>query len=614
MSKQTNTDFTLPQNAYAAFDATSLKSLIEERLSEHSTFTGQNFEGSNLSSMIDIIAYSYHVLLFYLNQTSSESSFNEAELYQNMNRIVKLIDYKPVGEQTCALAFKATAPATLAQGTYTVPKYSFVDVGGLMYSFTRDITFSKLKSGQEELTDFSSNYILHQGLFKEHPTFFGLGEDFETVIITPGDDVIIDHFAIHVYVRNVDTGVWEEWERTSSLYLETSTATKFDVRLNENKRYEIRFGDGVTGKKINEGDEIAVYYLQSDGALGEVGVGAIDNSTMSKLNTVQFTSIFNDIKDTNITYTTQDQLTLLTLTNENASSEYYTGETVQDIRDRAPRSFSSQYRLVTKGDYETYIKQAFSNVLRDVKVVNNWDYLDGHLRYNFDTLKLKSANKDPRTLYNQVTFADSCDFNNIYVYAVPRLEQTSSGVLRTNYLSPAQKGHIINKIRDTKMLTTETVIMDPVYVTVTPGLYDQGNEKLDGHIETYSDQSIFHIERAATSSVSLQSIENQAYNIIVNYFRDFSLGQTIDVTSLVSQILSIDGVVNAYTYRQDTKQRVEGLNFFIWNPLYPHNDYASTSTNVVMPYYKYPYLRDPTNFINKVKAVSEPTSTGTVEY
>ena len=269
---------------------------------------------------------------------------------------------------------------------------------------------------------------------------------------------------------------------------------------------------------------------------------------------------------------------------------------------------------MTKGDYETYIKQSFSNVIRDVKVINNWDYLDGHLRYNFDTLKLKSANKDPRTLYNQVTFADSCDFNNIYVYAIPRLERVSSGVIRTNYLSPAQKSHMINKIRDTKTLTTETIIMDPVYVTLTPGLYNQGSEKLSDHLETYSDNSIFQIERAATSTVSLQSVENQAYNIIVNYFREFTLGQTVDVTFLVSQLLSINGVVKVYTYREDTGQRVEGLNFFIWNPIYPHADYMSTSTNVVMPYFKYPYLKDPINFINKVKAVSEPTSTGTVEY
>ena len=63
-------DFNLPQNAYAAFDAVSLKSYIVERLNENEKFTDQNFDGSNLAAVIDIIAYSYHVLLFYLKQYS----------------------------------------------------------------------------------------------------------------------------------------------------------------------------------------------------------------------------------------------------------------------------------------------------------------------------------------------------------------------------------------------------------------------------------------------------------------------------------------------------------------------------------------------------------------
>ena len=62
----TKTEFKLPVDGYATFDATSLKSLIIDRLNRTTTLTDQNFEGSNMSAMIDIIAYSYHVLLYYL--------------------------------------------------------------------------------------------------------------------------------------------------------------------------------------------------------------------------------------------------------------------------------------------------------------------------------------------------------------------------------------------------------------------------------------------------------------------------------------------------------------------------------------------------------------------
>ena len=83
--------FPLLKNEYVAFDATSLKSLITTRLNSKQIFTDQNFEGSNISSVIDIIAYAYNVLIFYLNQTASESTFTTAELYENINKIVKLL-------------------------------------------------------------------------------------------------------------------------------------------------------------------------------------------------------------------------------------------------------------------------------------------------------------------------------------------------------------------------------------------------------------------------------------------------------------------------------------------------------------------------------------------
>ena len=113
MANENLTDFTLSKKSYASFDALTLKQLIKDRLNEEGVFTDQIFEGSNISSIIDIIAYSYHTLLFYLNQSSNETLFNEASIYENMNRIVKLIDYKPIGYQTSLLPFKVSANANI---------------------------------------------------------------------------------------------------------------------------------------------------------------------------------------------------------------------------------------------------------------------------------------------------------------------------------------------------------------------------------------------------------------------------------------------------------------------------------------------------------------------
>ena len=73
MKTITSNQFDLPFNAYAAFDATTLKSLMQQRLTQGGVFTDQIYEGSNFNSLLDIIAYSYHVLLFYLKLSNWET-------------------------------------------------------------------------------------------------------------------------------------------------------------------------------------------------------------------------------------------------------------------------------------------------------------------------------------------------------------------------------------------------------------------------------------------------------------------------------------------------------------------------------------------------------------
>ena len=77
------------------------------------------------------------------------------------------------------------------------------------------------------------------------PAFAALGENFEVSVLAPSDlgsNIIIDSNNIFVYVKpNTLNSKWEQWNRTTSLYLENASAKKFSVRYNENDRYEIKF-------------------------------------------------------------------------------------------------------------------------------------------------------------------------------------------------------------------------------------------------------------------------------------------------------------------------------------------------------------------------------------
>ena len=614
-------DFTLNKDSYAAFDAQSLKSLIITRLNTNNFFTDQNFEGSNLNSLIDIIAYAYHVLLFYLNRTASESTFTTAELFENINKIVKILNYNPVGNQTAILSFLAQANASLPSNTYTIPRYSYFSINGTNYSFNQDITFLKNTNNTEILTDLQENNLLYQGLYTEYPTYVGIGEPFETFTLTvvdsTGQNVPIDHFNIDVYVKDnsVETPKWAKWSVTQSLFLERSNSEVYEIRLNENERYEIRFGNNVTGKQLNPGDEVAIYYLKTNGTTGEVGPGLLNNNKLFFYNTTRFNTIRTDTTPENLNIITSQQVNDIEFSNIDASTSFISRESVSSIKNNATNTFRGQYRLITSEDFINYVMKNYSNIISSVKAVNNWDYISGHLKYYFD-LGVSRPNLESRVLFNQVKFADSCNFNNIYVYAVPKLEKLTSLTTRASYLNSAQKQLLLNDLQKIKLTTSEIIINDPVYVAVDIGTGFPGEPLSPG----VSVNSYLEISRDITSKRNPESLKEQISKVFRNYFSTLkdNLGSVINITEITNLILDIpeSGITDINTKRieGDTTITIPGISLVIYNPVYPEKDIIVTTQDYQLPYFKYPFLHNTLDFINKIKIVTPSITSLTREY
>lgn len=607
MANSTN-NFDIAKDGYVAFDATSLRQLILNRLNEQQVFTDQNFTGSNLAAIIDIVAYAYNTLIYYLNKTSSESMFSEAQLYENINRIVKLIDYSPIGFQTSTLTFGCSAD-TFEQGLYTIPRYSYVLSNNIPFSFNEDITFVKNEdSTTESLDELAQQKLLFQGLYQEYPLQTATGEDNEIIILNPGND-LIDHFNIDVYVKPALTNVWEQYTKTSNLFLESGSAKKYEIRLNQNLRYEIKFGNNINGAKLQPGDQIAIYYLKSLGATGEVGADALtERTTFVRYNTLQFNQILGDIFEQDFRYLENQEMKNLRFNNTNSSTTVKGPETAEQIRQTAPTNYRSQYRLVTTRDYETFVKTNFTNLLADVKCINNWNYVSGYLKYYYD-IGLTTPSLTERALLNQVMYADSCNFNNVYLIVVPR-----SGSQNFDYLVPAQKELINSSLLTSKMTTTETVFIDPVYKALSFGISTSENV-----IDPIQDEQYCYIEiiKRSSSRRDNQSVVNDVVNIITNYFsRDtLKLGQTLDLRTLTQQILDVDGVDTFFTTRTDEPtERVEGLSMFMWNPAYPENDKIATTNNIKLKEFEYPYFNNINSLATKIKVTAVTTVFETIEY
>jgi hypothetical protein len=588
-----NKDLNIAPNEYVAFDALSLKSFITNRLNQSGIFTDQNYEGSNITAINNIIAYAFHTLLYYQNQTGTESLFSEAQLYENMNRIVKVLNYAPIGAQTSTLSFSLSATADLAPGNYTIPRYTFLRAGNASYSFNQDATFTKTVSGEENITTVSDQYLLYQGSYIEYPLYTSRGEANEIVYLVPGTNVVVDHFNIDVYVQNVYTGVWKQWKKTESLYLQNATDTTYEVRLNNNRNYEFKFGDNINGAQLNAGDVVAIYYLQTAGTTGQVGVGAIAGQNAALYTTQQFTSIQPDVTSSDLNLLNDVSILNLEFDNTNISTAFTDMESVDSIRANAPASFRSQYRVVTTADYKSFITNNFANIINDVAVLSNNDYVNSHLQYLYN-IGLTNPGVDNRVLYNQMAFADASNFNNVYVYVLPK----ATTLLTNNfvsYLTPAQKQLITSTIKDKKTLTSEVIVMDPVYLAITVGT---GVGSKISVADIANSNLVVTLQRGAQTPPSV--IKSNIQAIFTDYFNpsNTTLGATIDTTSITGSILALPDVQSVATV--NGTEYVNGVSLIAYNPSYPDNDISFTSKPFTVLPFQAAYLSDINDLLSRV--------------
>jgi len=292
--------------------------------------------------------------------------------------------------------------------------------------------------------------------------YMNLSYDSTTNTYTVGTEKISTN-SIRVFVET-DDGI-EEWERASDEYTAniTSTSKVFFVRVNQDQRIEIRFGQNDYGLDPS-GSKILILGIQCDGEEGNIPANSIGDTIIpstlgSDLQALQFSAFISTGDTTNNITDNSGADVEYTLNQKSAASGGRDPETVDEIRVNAPAMYATQKRIVSKSDHEAYIKQKFSSFVADVKVVNYTDLTKLGL--------ITSQN------YVQEFF------NSVWIYVVPMI-----GTSISNY----QKSLIRDALSDeyTKLLTTSYIIESatPVYLDVLVRyVIDTNNVKLKSTIE-----------------------------------------------------------------------------------------------------------------------------------
>ena len=389
---------------YLRYDAASLQEYLRLKLTEAGVYDGQLYPGSDTKLLMDLFAWTFEVLTYMLNNTAANSLFADTEVYENMNRLVKLLSYNPRGYLTAYSQFNiqtnpelALTTKTRLADTCTIPKFTSIDTGktdkygnAIKYVFTEDYTFNTYSSLANNSSKISSTVVtpqqwplLYNGEFKKYGLVFtstGTPNEVYTLAgLTPDivdNPVYIDHNNFHVYVEYLDskdgTRKVDEYNQVDNLILDAAFDDKsFELRLNENKEYTIKFGDDVHGTKLKEGSKIHVVYLRSNGEDGkidanELTVNGITLNIEGFSNSIEFLDIcFNGFDNFRANYASifmnqglfVQECNKLILSNINASTEPQTYEDVTSIRENAPVAFRTGNRLITEYDYKTYIKK-----------------------------------------------------------------------------------------------------------------------------------------------------------------------------------------------------------------------------------------------------------------
>ena len=369
----------MPFTKFTNLDFDQIKTSIKDYLRANSDFTDFDFEGSNFSVLIDTLAYNTYITAFNSNMIVNESFLDSATLRENVVSLARNIGYVP-RSRTASQATVSFDVTTSGNTPTLTLQAGLVCVGtskdsSYVFSIPESITTTT-----NQTFDANGNIISSTASYNEIVVYQGtyLSKSFtvdgsldQRFIL---ENSFIDTSTIKVYVKGAaDTGLGKEYRKVDNILNITDISETYLIQEITDERYELLFGDGVFGKKLENDAVITVSYIVTDGTEGNgPAVFSYAGSTLTSSNQVALTSVTP------------------TITTVSAAANGGNIESIDSIKYFAPRLYSSQYRAVTARDYESVIQQIYPNT-ESVSVVGGEDLDPPEFGTVFITIKPKNG-------------------------------------------------------------------------------------------------------------------------------------------------------------------------------------------------------------------------------
>jgi hypothetical protein len=326
---------------YTTLDFEEIKANLREYLRANSNFTDFDFEGSNLSVLIDLLAYNTYTTSYNANMIANEAFIDSATLRENVVALARNIGYVPQSRRasTANISFSVDLGSGTTKSTVTL-KAGLVAIGDFQntnYTFAipEDIT-SPVKEGVAIFT-----IDIKQGTFLTKEFVVDASQTNQRFIIP---NPFVDTSTLRVKVKDTSTSsTSKSYKLLDNIVGIKTTSEVHLIQEIQDEKYEILFGDGVFGKKLSNGNVVTATYIVCDGSNGN---GVANFQFAGKL-------VDND-----------GALIVTGISNLNTNRPSRNGseiESISTIKNLAPRLYSAQYRAVTANDYEALIPTIYPN-------------------------------------------------------------------------------------------------------------------------------------------------------------------------------------------------------------------------------------------------------------
>lgn len=318
-------------------DFAQIKVSLIEYLRAQSDFTDYDFEGSALSVLIDLLAYNTYYTAFNTNMVVNELFLSSATLRDNVVTIAKQLGYKPksitspVAYVNFDVTFEGSAPSTI-----------FLKKGSGFNTIFDDNLYQYVAIENQE-----AQVISNVASFRDVPVYEGSVVTNSYIVNTSvksqrftidNPNVDISSIRVKVYPNQNSTS-YTIYDYSDNILNVDKDSTVFYVEEIEDERYEIFFGDGVLGKKLENNQFIQISYLVTNGP------------ATNGAKTFTFAGILEDINGSS-NYVTS--ITLLNNLNVAANGGENI-ESISSIKYNAPKYYGTQDRAVTAQDYASII-------------------------------------------------------------------------------------------------------------------------------------------------------------------------------------------------------------------------------------------------------------------